>query len=507
MLRDRRVTGLGFLRGATLALVVAMAGASAWLACDSDSASSAKSGLDVGPTFGLEVVVSVRGRGRVVSVPAAIDCPTTCFARVVLGDPTIDGSAEGLQLGAEENLGSHFVGWTFESVNLGVAARGPSQCSPTKRWTSVLTPATGSHFQTLSFGETEGTPPPGLEAECAPFTRVPVAYAITALFEENDVTPVKPPPPSLPVEVVFEPPALGVTVGKEIAVVDGKVYWRFNRGKDSESSAPSGIAMGNADGSGSGSTILVPPNDRIGRVLFGRTIILQHTSGLTETIPTATNARFQFYLPSPCLGFATDGTTGFCRQANNQITYLISWPIGTSAYQYNYQLPGGYEVAVDDQDVYFSEEQAGGAEGQGFIDRTTRPDGGGFIGIPSTITKLVADQSSPRDLVLNGANMFWLDRNGNDTTPASAPKNDAGAAQRAGLNVTTFAIDPSSGDSYFAQAGDDQGGWSILRASGASSGVVDGFRFGLRPIGGIAVDATYVYWTGGDGRVYRAPKL
>ena len=33
-----------------------------------------------------------------------------------------------------------------------------------------------------------------------------------------------------------------------------------------------------------------------------------------------------------------------------------------------------------------------------------------------------------------------------------------------------------------------------------------GFRFGLRAIGGIAVDATHVYWTGDDGRVYRAPK-
>ncbi len=503
MLRDRRVIGQ-FLRGATLALLVAVAGASAWLACDGDVASSRRSELDVGPTYGLEVVLSVKGRGRVVSVPAAIDCPTTCFSRVVLADPTIDGSAGGLQLGAEANTGSHFVGWTFESVNLGVAARGPAQCSPMKRWTSVLDPVAGSHLQTLAFGETEGTPPPGREVECAAYTRVPVAYSITAVFEENDVRPVKPPPPGELVEVLFEPPALGVTVGKEIGIVDGKVYWRFNRGKDSEPSAPSGIAMGKADGSGGGSTLIVPPNDRIGRVLFGPTILLQHTNGLAESIATATNARLQFYLPGTCLGFATDGTIGYCRIANNATTYLVWWPLGSSSYTYIYQLPGGYEIAVDGPDLYFSEEQAGGAEGLGFIDRAPRFSDAGFsTPVP---TRLVADQSSPRDLVLSDTHMFWIDRDGDDTTPTSAPKTDAGAGRRASVQGTTFAVDPS-GDYYFAQAGNDQAGWSILRVPATNPSAAMGFRFGLRPIGGIAVDASHVYWTGADGRVYRAPKL
>ena len=505
MLRHRRVIGLGFLRGATLALVVAMAGASAWLACDSGSASTGTSELDVGPTFGLEVVVSVKGRGRVVSVPAAIDCPTKCFARVVLADPTIDGSAAGLQLGAEENLGSHFVGWRFESVNLGVAARGPSQCSPMKRWSSVLTAEAGavSHFQTLAFGETEGTPPLGLEAECAPYTRVPVAYAITAVFEENDVRPVPPPPPGAPVEVLFEPPALGVTVGKEIGIVDGKVYWRFNRGKDSEPSAPSGIAMGKADGSGGGSTLIVPPNDRIGRVLFGPTIILQHTNtNLVETILAATNARFQFFIGGTCLGFATDGTTGYCRYSSGSTTYLVSWLFGASSYTFLYQLGAGYEIAVDGPDVYYSEEQTGGEPGMGFIDRAPRFVDAGF-GFP-VATRLVAEQTSPRDLVLGDANLFWLDRVGNQLQPTSAPRNDGGAALRAGFDGTTFAVDAP--DAYYiAQAGAGVAGWSILRAS--VDGVVSGFRFGLRPIGGLAVDASHVYWTGDDGRVYRAPKL
>ena len=488
-----------------LVLLASMASASAWLACGGDPAATGRAGggeVDRGPTYGLEVAVSVKGRGRVVSVPATIDCPASCFARLVLADPTIDGSAGGLTLSAEENPGSHFVGWTFESVQLGVAARGPSQCSPIKRWTSVLPVAIGSRSQTLRFGETEGTPPPGLEAECAPYTRAPVAYAITALFEENDVRPVPPPTPGPAVEVLFEPPALGITIGKEIGVVDGKVYWRFDRGPDPD--ALSGIASGKADGSGGGSTVLVSPSDHLGRVVMGRTILLQHASGLVETIQTATALRTQFYL-GQCLGFATDDVTAYCRQYNGSSTYLVSWAVGTTSYSYMYQLPGGYELAVDDRDVYFSEEQAGGREGAGFIDRATRfPDGG--FGTPIT-TKLVANQSSPRDLALGPSHLFWLDREpSNDSFPTSAAR-DGGIGQRAGLQGAALAVDPASPSRYYiAQRSGGATGWSILEVSATNAGAVKGFRSGLRSIGGLAVDATHVYWTGDDGRVYRARK-
>lgn len=505
MLRDRRVNG-HFLRGAALVLLVAMASASAWLACGGDPAIAARSEVDPGPTYGLEVVVTVKGRGRVVSVPAAIDCPATCFARLVLAGSAIDGSADGLTLGAEENIGSHFMGWTLESVSLGVAARGPSQCSPMKRWTSVLPVATGSHFQVLHFGETEGTPPPGLEAECAPYTRVPLAYAITATFEENDVRPVPPPPPGQVVEVLFEPPALGVTVGKEIGVASGKVYWRFDRGVDAD--AFSGIASGKSDGSGGGSTVIVPPNDHLGRVLLGRTILAQHAgSGLTETIQTVTGVRTQFYL-GPCLGFATDDVTAYCRHYSGSITYLVSWPVGTTSYSYTYQLPGGYGLAIDDQDVYFSGEQARGLEGAGYIDRAPRfPDGGGGFNPPAVTTRLVTNQSSPRDLVLGPSHLFWLDREpSNDSFPTSVAR-DGGTAQRGGFEGAALAVDPTSPSHYYiAQSSGGTGGWSIVKASATSAGDVKGFRFGLRAIGGIAVDATHVYWTGDDGRVYRAPK-
>jgi len=371
-----------------------------------------------------------------------------------------------------------------------------------KRWTSVQPAAAGTHFLTLGFGETEGTPPAGFEAECAPFARVPVAYAVTATFEENDVRPAPSPSPGPVVEVVFEPPTLGTTLGKEIAVVDGKVYWRFDRGADT--SAPSGIAVGKADGSGGGSSVLVPPSDHINRVSMGHTLIVGHASGLVETIQTASGARSQFYL-GQCLGFATDDVTAYCRVYNGSTTYLVQWLVGTSAYSYVYQLPGGYELAVDGPDVYFSEELAGQL-GAGYIDRAPRFTDASF-GTPVT-TQLVANQTSPRDLAVGPTHIFWLDRqpSNNRSYPTSVART-AGLPQRPGFEGTAIAFDPVDPTTYYAaQSSGGPTGWSIRKVSTKTLGDVIGFRFGLRPIGGLAVDATHVYWTGDDGRVYRAPK-
>ncbi|HSO31802.1 MAG TPA: hypothetical protein VLT33_04785 [Labilithrix sp.] len=491
-----------------LALLVTTAAAFAWPACDGAGGTPAKAEVDLGPTYGLEVTVAVRGRGRVVSEPAALDCPTRCFGRIVLRDPSFDGSAAGLTLGAEENVGSHFVGWTYEAVTLGVRARGPSQCSPMTRHTSVLPTPSATHFLSLAFGETEGTPPAGLEGECAPFTTVPVAYAITATFEENDVTPTRPPPPDPLVEIVFEPPMLGTTIGREIGVVGGKVYWRFDR--SSSDFAASGIASGKADGSGGGSTVIVAPNDGLVRVSIGRTLVFQHTNGLVETIQTASGLRSQlpFLSSSPCFALASDDTTAYCRLnfGGGTVTYLYSWPIGGSTYNYVYTLPGGYALALDDQSFYFSEEQGGGLQGAGFMDSAPRVPDGGF-GQP-VITKLVPDQSSPRDLVMSSAYMFWLDHETSGTNlPTAAPKTGADAGVRGGFDGKLLAVDPVSPSTYYVAIGSNgPGGWSILKASATQASDLTGFRSDRNKIGGLAVDATHVYWTQDDGRVYRAPK-
>jgi hypothetical protein len=68
------------VRSAALVLGVAMAGAGAWPACELVQ-TPAGTEVDPCPTFGVEISVAIKGRGRVVSEPAALDCPSSCFAR------------------------------------------------------------------------------------------------------------------------------------------------------------------------------------------------------------------------------------------------------------------------------------------------------------------------------------------------------------------------------------------------------------------------------------------
>jgi len=98
VLRDRRFIG-HLRRCATLTLLLSTASTPAWFACGGDPATMGRSVVDPGPTYGLEVAISVKGRGRVVSVPAAIACPTTCYARIVLADRAIDAAAAAHRVG------------------------------------------------------------------------------------------------------------------------------------------------------------------------------------------------------------------------------------------------------------------------------------------------------------------------------------------------------------------------------------------------------------------------
>src|SRR4051812_36989772 len=96
------------VQGAALALLAPLARTWAMPGCQLSSTSSSAP-PDRGHTFGLEVTVTVKGRGRVVPDPAALllqdpsllDCPSHCFARVFLASREVDGSDEGLVLFAE----------------------------------------------------------------------------------------------------------------------------------------------------------------------------------------------------------------------------------------------------------------------------------------------------------------------------------------------------------------------------------------------------------------------
>jgi hypothetical protein len=502
------------VRSAAFVLGVAMAGAGAWPACD---LVRTPVGAEVGsgPTFGAEISVAIKGRGRVVSEPAALDCPSSCFARIIVSQADLDASDEGLVLTPQVTIGSHFVGWTYEAVELGVRAGGPSQCSPMRRATTVLPVASGATRLVLKYGETTGTPPAGLEAECAEFTTVPVAYALTATFEEDAVIP-GPRAPGPANEVLFEPPILGIVASKEIGVLDGRVYWRFDQqnlsggvgGGGPLSVVASGVASGQADGKGPGSIIHVPPFDIISRFDVDRHVVFQHSSGLVESIQSGSGVRTALGYVAPCASLASDTTTAYCRgDWSGTSTYLWSMPISDGGSSYVYTLPRGRDLAIDDENFYFSEIPSGTPHGQATVESATRfPDGGGSVPV---ITKLVAGQTAPFELTVGPEHLFWLDEQpGGLVSANTAPKLGEGAGLARPVPGGRFlAVDPSSPTTFYVgitnslTAGDSY----IVKASVLSAAVTS-FRAGLTGLGGIAVDATHVFWTQNDGRVYRAPK-
>ncbi len=488
------------MRHAALAFGVAMSGAGAWSACGTLASSEQdRATFDPGPTLGVEIAIAIRGRGRVVSTPAALDCPGQCFARITLADGSTDAAAEGTTLTAEASRGSHFVGFAYEDLVLGTRARGPVQCSPVTRSTTVLAPTTRPRL-TLHYAETHGTPPRDFEAECRDFTAVPVAYALTATFEEDDAIPRPPTPPDPPVEALFEPPVLGKVVGREIGVVGGRVYWRF------ETNGASGIASGQADGTGGGSIVNVPPSDTISSFSVGRHVVFQHSSNYVEAIHGVTGQRMSLGYFSPCGSFASDEGEAHCRiSSGGSQSYLYSWSLDGGSYVYLYTLPRGKALTLDGDRFYFEENQSG-REGEAFIESAPRfRDGGNSAPIPE---KLVFGQTAPRDLIVGPEHLFWIDDRDGIANVMTAPKGDAGSGEaRPTLGARFIAIDPASPTRFWVGVsnGPDKGSSSIVEGSALSSTMTT-FRSQLTGLGGLAVSATHVYWTGNDGRVYRAPK-
>ena len=470
-----------------------MAMMSAWPACESsDPAASAD--VDPGPTFGAEIALGIVGRGRVTSDPMGIDCPSSCFARVVLADPSVDGGDGGVTLSAVETAGAHFVGWTFAEVDLGVRARGPSQCSPMTR--TSATPLLGSsRVISVPFGETTGTPPRGREEECAAFTTVPVAYAVTATFEDDYV----PPDPDADVPdgglaPLFDSPGNGPA--KDIGVAGGYVYWRY------EQNGLSGIAS--AFPGSSQVDVLVSPFDVITRFDVDTHVVFQHANGTLQAIESGNGFAVTLGNAPFCAALASDTFNVYCRANGLDSSTLYSWPISGAAVPTTvYLLPPGRDLAVDDQRFYFSDDK-GGFTDQAIVSSTPRSSGDGGVAIT---TPLIADQTSPRDLFVSSSYLFWLDDRGNGISSArSGYKFTPNTAQPSvsGSTIRFLTADRFSASYWIGIAGPGLGGGSILRAFGLSSATTP-FRTGITGLGGIAVDSSYVYWTRSDGRVFRSP--
>lgn len=306
-----------------------------------------------------------------------------------------------------------------------------------------------------------------------------------------------------PPDLLFEPPLPETTAGREIGVMGGKVYWRFDKDKRS------GIASGPVTGEGVGSVVYFEDEQTVTRLYVGRHVVFQHSPGavvvaINRLAPDGPSVEVVRSGGPRCGSFATVDTTVYCRtETPNEVpTYLYSAPITGGEWKLEYRLPVAYEqpiggdLGLDGQHLYFAEDP--GAPDAAIIERASLPDGGST---EPSITKLFFGQTAPHDLVVGEAELFWLDDQG-----AKVAKK-AGGEPRAVLGGRAIAVDPTSPTTLWiaVEGPPPSREWSIVKASAVNETTAP-LRRGLAPIGGIAVDESNVFWTASDGRVYRAAK-
>ena len=509
MPREIRTWGWRF-RLVACAVVLATVIVAVLAACTGDGTASSEPPAG---TYGAEISLSIVGRGRVTTVPATIDCPGSCFARILLPSAAVDGGDGGITLIAEGTSTAHFVGWSFAESDLGVRARGPSQCSPMTRKASVPATVDRSTVIVVPFGETQGTPPRGHEEECAPFTSVSLGYAVTATFEEDPPLPGfdAAPPDEADLDVLFLPKMPG-SQAMEIGVTGGYAYWRFTLGGPSSGVAGSYLASGGFDE-------IVPPNRVIRSFHVDRNAVFQYADDDSLWVIQAGQlSATMLGLAPPCLALASDALNVYCRAALDAGTAIYAWPVNGAAdpppQSLVHVLPAGSTLAVDAERFYFSEDDVLFL-GHAKILSTTRD--ADVDGSAPDFTTVATGQTSPFGLSLGPRFLAWIDLDGKSRSTRSAAKQQPpGAGFFDGLvrvdGVRFVAADPSS-NAYWVGVGDDGSGAWVIYQTLAGTGQTPTFvrsglggSNGLSDLGGLAVDAATLYWTRRNGRVYRAPK-
>ncbi|MBX3230333.1 MAG: hypothetical protein KIT84_03640 [Labilithrix sp.] len=483
---------------ATLAL--APVAALAYIGCgDDDAPSGARVNLDPGGTWGAEVTVTVVGRGRVHSGTRGIDCPTgACFAKYVFPDNAADGATGGIQLNATPTAGVKFLGWSFEPTNLGARGRGPEGCNPVTRLATVPAVSTSDPQITLPFGETDGTSPPGQEANCGAFRRVPLAYKVTATFEAE-----------LPTfdagfdagadEVFYEAPDLTATNARGLGITSNNgLYWAYSLG------ASSVIAYGASPNSaiGPATALKVATVTTLGSFrVHPRGVV--YTDGnnvyaIRATTPTQPVLVGDLGTIGQCRGFAIDTSSNvYCRTATSIVRWLsVGTVYAAPTVLYGSNLPGGNEIMVESALGPIWIDTGAGASSTGIASLPlTDPDGGA-----ASPTPIITGRTSMTNVRSSSLGFAWSELGDGVFTTTS---------KTAGATVTESTVTTGTLSSL-AQDQNSSTSWIAAGLNGiflVSLGTGTTFRSGNQ-FNGAASTSSYVFWTTTtDAAIHRASRF
>jgi hypothetical protein len=485
-----------------LALGLLPIAAIAWMGCGDDDA-AVVSGLgkaDPGGTWGAQVAVTVVGRGK-VSAPGVLDCPNSCFSTLVFPNNAADGAMGGITLTAEPNAGGKFLGWAFEPTPLGGGGRGPDTCNPVMRAATLPSVDPNALQITLPYGEVDGTSPPGHEAECASFKRVPLAYKVVANFT-GEIPEAGPDVldggnPDAEGGNPGDPVVYNITNGTSPTLLgrtsSGYIYWTFSSGgfvglsvgTSPESSFVPQTAQTVASSLDSITRSKVEPNGVVLLDIFGDLKAVRQSSP-TSLINVGSTSGL-----GTCQALAMDtGSNVHCRLS----TSIATWKWNGSSYdsptQVFVNLPSGQDLAVDTSNFYYS--------------TTTTIESVPLNGTDASApTQVISGTSSVSRLVAGSAKLTWQS---NNTVELSSSKTSSSSFGSSGitqsLTGTLFGLAFDPFDSYTVYAG---GTYGIYRYP--SAGTPQEVKTGGKTFTGMAVGGNYVFYTAsGENKIYRIAK-
>jgi hypothetical protein len=488
---------LAFLGFTALAPTLALA----WSGCSDDKQGPAVVVVDPGGTHGAEISVTVIGPGRVTADLPGLDCPSRCFAAYVFTSADADGAAGAVTLRAITRPGVRFAGWAFDPAPLGSRGRGPTACNPVLREASLPAVDMSAEEISLPYGESEGTPPPGQEGACGAYTAVPLAYSVTATFEEIPVPDAGPDADAGPGEILFESPVSGA-VGQELGIIGNRLYWRFTSG------GTAGIAT--ASSSGGAASVVVPATQPIPKFEVDSHVVYQVNDGtLRFILGGGTAPQTLTGAPLTCDSVESDPSAIYCLSDNGIESTLRSWTTSAVGPTTLFTgLPRAKDRFAVDTTYFYFVSDPGGA-GSAKIVRVPRVAGDGGVAEPED---LVFNQTNPIRLEDNGSRLFWINYDAPSIAGELRSSSSFGGAASIAVSLRDglrfLALDPSSTQTIWAATVPTTGeAGEILRASATGAFTPEPVVSGVGgSVGGLAVDAAFVYWTQSDGTVRRVPK-